>query len=334
MKQGTQFYTQQLIDISSNSVSSIKSGIRHAVALTKTNELYTWGYNNLGQLGYTNSEEKSSLKTEFNFETGEMFEYSNSPNSVPFFHKNNHSMIVTQISCGDNFTIALTSGGKMFGWGDNSYCQLGMKNDKSHLVTFSESENSYYMQTPNPISCFSSDKTIFTQPEESKIQKVISGSTYTYAITTDLKIFFFGQSKYGLNLKPNSCIESKPLHLHSLDAKKIRTLATYDSHVLCLGHTIELEFSHSEKEGSIKMIGIPNDYGVMDITNFSIKDDEIFIISESDLPYALLKKRPKKSKMKAHQKTALIQKLLKKTLSLSDEELNPLSQEEEESESE
>lgn len=98
MKQGTQFYTQQLIDISSNSVSSIKSGVRHAVALTKSNELYTWGYNNLGQLGYSSSDERGSLKAEFNFETGEMFEYSQSPNSVPFFYKNSHSIIVTQIS--------------------------------------------------------------------------------------------------------------------------------------------------------------------------------------------------------------------------------------------
>lgn len=122
--------------------------------------------------------------------------------------------------------------------------------------------------------------------------------------------------------------------MHALDAKKIQTLATYDSHVLCLGHTVELEFSHSEKEGSIKMIGIPNDYGVLDITNFTTKDDEIFIISEADLPYALLKKKPKKFKMKSHQKTVLIQKLLKQNLSISDEELNPSSQEEEESESE
>lgn len=61
----------------------------------------------------------------------------------------------------------------MYGWGDNTLSQLGMRNDKSHLATYSESENSYFVQTPVPISCFSSDKTMFTQPEESKIQKIV-----------------------------------------------------------------------------------------------------------------------------------------------------------------
>lgn len=61
-------------------------------------------------------------------------------------------------------------------------------------------------------------------------------------------------------------VEKKPLHLHTLDAKKIQQLDTYDNHVLALGHCMELCFTHSDKPGvEIRMLAIPNDYGLMDI---------------------------------------------------------------------
>lgn len=60
IKQGTQFYTQQLVELTSDSaIKSISSGITHGVILTENNELYTWGNNSLGQLGFHLSESKS-----------------------------------------------------------------------------------------------------------------------------------------------------------------------------------------------------------------------------------------------------------------------------------
>ena len=82
------FYTQQSVElISESKVKMIKSGTRHAVALTHTNEVYTWGASNLGQLGFNISESRINIKSEFNFETGDMFSYLGVPEIVPFFHK-------------------------------------------------------------------------------------------------------------------------------------------------------------------------------------------------------------------------------------------------------
>lgn len=69
------FYVQHSIDDQDVKYKSIKSGLKHATALGQNNKVYTWGHNALGQLGFYSSNNKDSLKTEINFETGESFSY-------------------------------------------------------------------------------------------------------------------------------------------------------------------------------------------------------------------------------------------------------------------
>ena len=331
------FYTQQLIDLSAESKTScVQSGVKHAVVLTQSNEIYTWGYNNLGQLGISNSDFRKIMKTEYNNKTGDYFEYSNAPEIVPFFYKNNR-LLISAISCGSNFTVALTSAGKMYGWGDNTHYQLAVENSTSPLVTISDEGSKYYIREPLEISCFHISNQLYSdkvEKEEAKIQSVICGSEYSYAITQDLKVFFWGRSTYGLNLKPNRCIEKKPLHLHILDGKKIQILSTYENHTLALGHCIELSFTHETLGGEIiKITGIPNDVGLMDINLFTTPKQEILVVNDFDMPYVLLKRKMKRVKLTKRGREKLIFKILRSDLEqLNDKEID--DEEEEESEEE
>jgi len=71
------------------------------MALTEDGELFSWGYNNEGQLGLGHNDSKSS------------------PQKVNIFD-------VDSIACGGYYSLVLTVDGEVFSWGDNTYGQLGI----------------------------------------------------------------------------------------------------------------------------------------------------------------------------------------------------------------
>lgn len=298
-KIGFPFFTQRPIDISSDSdIKTVSSGIAHGVMLTDNNELYTWGHNNLGQLGYNFNETKIITKSEFNFETGDFYSYTYSPEIVPFFHKNNRSLLITKVSWGNNFTVVVTSSGKLYGWGDNTFNQLAIDNDKSPIIHESDQNRQFYVEEPVPINCYYkyTDQYDEELQEEAKIDTIVWGSEYTYAISQTSKIYFWGRSCYGLNLKPNSSIEASPLHLRSLDSKKITTLSTYENHVLALGHSLRMTFTHPEKPGEMVIInGIPYDDEPTEIEyNTECNNCQIYLINDYQVPNKIMKGKTKK----------------------------------------
>ena len=83
----------------------ISSGEFHAIALTTTNELYSWGRNSTGQLGIgtTNS--------------------NKNPNPIKI-----GTQTWSDIDCGNSFSGAINSAGELFVWGQNNFGQLGLGN--------------------------------------------------------------------------------------------------------------------------------------------------------------------------------------------------------------
>ena len=81
----------------------VESSVRHTVALTSTGLLYACGRNQYGQLGDGTFVDKNVL----------------TPMTLP------EGVVFTQIACGTNHTVALTSTGLLYGCGDNFYGQLG-----------------------------------------------------------------------------------------------------------------------------------------------------------------------------------------------------------------
>lgn len=85
-------------------VAAISAGGSHALALTTTHKLYTWGNNNYGQLGFGDT---TSRKV---------------PTEVP---TSGFSGAVISLAAGDTHTLVLVSPGKLYAWGNNDNGQLG-----------------------------------------------------------------------------------------------------------------------------------------------------------------------------------------------------------------
>lgn len=84
-------------------ITKVAAGGRHTLAVTSTGQVLSWGYNFHGQLGDGNNAE------------------SRLPVTVPL----PSGTVVTSVAAGDVDSLAVTSTGLLYSWGDNHYGQLG-----------------------------------------------------------------------------------------------------------------------------------------------------------------------------------------------------------------
>ncbi|XP_052871929.1 probable E3 ubiquitin-protein ligase HERC4 isoform X2 [Anopheles cruzii] len=91
--------------IAAKQVVQIASGQYHCLALTNNGELYAWGSNAYGQLGVGTTNEKVAIPTLVVSLAG-----------VP----------IAFIACGGNHSFAVSKSGAIFGWGKNTFGQLGL----------------------------------------------------------------------------------------------------------------------------------------------------------------------------------------------------------------
>ena len=95
------------------------------------------------------------------YEGGTTYSYSTKPEAIPYFLNNLHKYMIKTVSCGDNFSIAVSNIGQVFGWGDNTFSQLAIDNSTSNSVHQSESGNNFFSYEPVKIKCFQNSKHIF-----------------------------------------------------------------------------------------------------------------------------------------------------------------------------
>lgn len=89
-------------------LAQIRAGDQHMGVLTKEGKVYTWGYNDFGQLGW-------GLH-------GEGRVGQQKPNQVKGLIENEE---VIDFACGGGHTVAITKSCRVFGWGANTNAQLG-----------------------------------------------------------------------------------------------------------------------------------------------------------------------------------------------------------------
>ena len=143
-------------------------GASFILALNSYKQVYGWGDNNFGQLcrGFV-SENNEDLRPEiicFPFES------------------------VIQISCGSNHTLVLTSEGRVYGWGDNEYGQVGCGKEFGQKIT-----NLVELKTFTNFS----------------IKSIICSYIRSYALTTDGLVYSWGYNSHcvlGHELDKNECV--------------------------------------------------------------------------------------------------------------------------------
>ena len=135
---------------------SIKSGNAHTLALTNLGIIYTWGDGSLGALGTGNTNSR------------------NNPATISFTNLITNERIVA-IEVGGTHSLALTSNGRVFGWGSNYRGQLG-------------NGNSTGLQTV----LFPTVMTFSNLSGSETIQSIHAGYEHNFAITTLGRVFTWG----------------------------------------------------------------------------------------------------------------------------------------------
>jgi RCC1 and BTB domain-containing protein len=114
---GVANFTNQLIPTLVNGSNNkniivISCGTYHSLALTESKQIYSWGYNNVNQLGDGTNANK------------------NTPTKVSL----TDGVIIKRIVCGKNHSLALSNMGEIYSFGINTLVQLGIKPIKTfHL---------------------------------------------------------------------------------------------------------------------------------------------------------------------------------------------------------
>ncbi|KAG7211831.1 hypothetical protein KM043_011056 [Ampulex compressa] len=94
-------------------IVQIACGMKHALALTNNGKIYAWGCNSEGQLGL-GLDIKKTLK--------------------PVLVSSLADVPIAYIACGGYHSIAITKSGAVFGWGKNTFGQLGLNDMQSRKL--------------------------------------------------------------------------------------------------------------------------------------------------------------------------------------------------------
>jgi RCC1 and BTB domain-containing protein len=85
------------------------------MTLTECGHVYSWGWNNCGQLGIGNTVN------------------SNEPKFVAVIDENKCNVFVEKISCGSEHSLLLSSDGNIHAFGRNKYGELGNQKEENEL---------------------------------------------------------------------------------------------------------------------------------------------------------------------------------------------------------
>ncbi len=103
-------------------VVAVASGDNHSVALRSDGTVWTWGLNDLGQLGIGSSAGPQTCKPFSNFEAAGC---STKPVEVVGPGGTGHLSNIVALAAGEDYTIAVRSDGTVWAWGSNAFSDLG-----------------------------------------------------------------------------------------------------------------------------------------------------------------------------------------------------------------
>ncbi|KAL4472586.1 hypothetical protein ABPG74_018535 [Tetrahymena malaccensis] len=113
-------FPKEVQALSNTYIASVACGEGHTLALSKNNELFSWGLNSSGQLGRVSDSLKSS-----------------DPKKIVFFEDKS----IKQIACGSKHSLVLLQDGTVYSWGSNQYGQLGFDQDNNTQNTIASTQN-------------------------------------------------------------------------------------------------------------------------------------------------------------------------------------------------
>jgi len=142
------------------SIVDFALGQFHTIARSSNNRIFAWGLNTSGQIGNGTTvrpEQIVEITDNFNLETDE---------------------IIIKIVAGKDHSHAITSNGRVFSWGNNDTGQLGNDLSGNQLLPVDITNN-------------------FNLQENEKVIDIYTGKTHSFAITSNDRVFAWGDNFYG-----------------------------------------------------------------------------------------------------------------------------------------
>ena len=151
--------TNQFMFDSEDKVTAISSGGNFSILLTEFGRVFTWGDNDSGGLG-----------------NGTIIE-NNYPIDITNQFSLNPDETIIDVSAGASWAIAVTSTGRIFGWGENSAGELG---DSTTTDRYTPVETTQY----------------FSLETDEVITNIGSGYYHSIVLTSTGRVFAFGHNQY------------------------------------------------------------------------------------------------------------------------------------------
>jgi alpha-tubulin suppressor-like RCC1 family protein len=143
-------------------VTQVATGVNHSLVVTSTGQLYAFGQNYYGQLGNANAVGSRGANPIATLVT---LPGATGP--------------ITEAAAGSNYSLAVSSTGQLYAFGDNRYGQLGNANNNGFLAA-----------NPTP--------TLVALPGASgPVIEVSAGSFHTLVLTSTGQLYAFGLNEYG-----------------------------------------------------------------------------------------------------------------------------------------
>ncbi|XP_054166544.1 uncharacterized protein LOC128964011 [Oppia nitens] len=203
-----------LPELSRRGIRQFFCGQNFVVALSYAadHQVYSWGHNFDGQLG-----------------RGSVVEECLKPARIDFF--TDEGVRVTQISCGFEHCMALTTTGHVYAWGANSDGQVGAGDSDVQIF-------------PTPIR-------IRFKDNETKIKEIYSFKKSSFALTIDGQVYSWGENEDTLHLGHKTLVNiNRPKLIKHLI--NVRSIGTSGVNTYFLTNDGELYFSGRFKKGFVK----------------------------------------------------------------------------------
>jgi alpha-tubulin suppressor-like RCC1 family protein len=176
--------------LSGKTITAISARFLHSLALASNGTVWAWGNNSFGQLGNNSVNDSSSPVQVMSGLAGKT---------------------VTAIATGMSHSLALTSAGTVYAWGNNENGQLGVNSTTSRAI-------------PVQVTGFSG-KTI---------KAIAAGNSFSMALATDGSVWAWGYNSSGQLGDGTNTTRLLPVILIGLSGKNITAIAAGNNHALAL----------------------------------------------------------------------------------------------------
>jgi len=165
------------------SIKRVSAGLGHSVALDENGLLYSWGNGEFGQLGLDRSVRRGGSACK---------DADLRDHTIPRPVKELTHVVITQIACGDNHTLALSDLGTVYSWGDSSTGATGLSPLLGEAISI---------------------PTILEDLYAVPVCSIKAGSSHSLALTACGSVYSWGSSKYGQLGQGGEASRTTPPHV-------------------------------------------------------------------------------------------------------------------------